>query len=1104
MEFLGPILDLIKCFGGPTHRYLDNHLKLEKNVNELRSRLDDLNIRKQDLELRKEAEVHSRKVVKKEVEKWFEQVQKMNTEMQKIEERYRVVRYLSRARLGKRVCRKIEEVKAIHQQGSFPEGVAVDYRPAASGVTFPTTILEGEVNVKEQIWAYLVDSNYDVGMIGVCGMGGIGKTTIMKHINNQLLEKNMFEKVVWVTVSKELNVFKLQQDIADAMDGSSSLPENGPGSRAAELMKILERKRHVLILDDVWQRFSLLDVGIPRPTLLHSGSKLVLTSRSIEVCKSMGCNKVVKVQPLQEQESLNLFLNHVGHNVLENPTLEEIVKLVVHQCGGLPLAIVTIAACMKGVDDDICEWRNALNELRHRVKSVKGLETEIFECLMFSYDRLGDPKLQNCFLYCSLYPEDYEIERIELIEKWIDEGLLDEFGTRQAMHDRGNSILNKLENNCLLEGATTINNDLRRKVRMHDVLRDMALWIKRAGRKFMVKAGLQLKEVPSEHEWTSDLEKVSLMNNSLSEIPPHISPKCYNLTTLLLQKNNKLEKIAECFFQQMPKLKVLDLSYTRILELPNSVSNLNHLASLVLRNCDRLRYVCSLAKLKALRKLDLFNTAIKEIPHGIEMLTNLTYLNLYSKDLKELPVEILPMFSHLQHLAITLNIKGEEAAKLRKLEVFLGCFYEQEEFEEYAKSMLDHQGPKHYLVAVGSGKPDYFYFDDGASRLIQNPKLNKEVCFINCKMGSQDLVLLPHDVKYVSIEECHGLKSLSNICLLHEGNELKSCYIRNCEGVECLIDLSLSSCNSVLQNLEKLQLEDLRNLRELVREEAALASTFQNPMQPAMFSCLKSFYLRKCSSMKKLWSLEMLQGLQNLEEIDVSLCENMEKIIESKEEEEEGNDRTIILPKLRKLCLFKLPELRSICRFGVMIPTDCLQYLEVMECRKLKRIPLSLPLHENGRQESCRLEEIVLYPEEWWNSLEWDDPNVKDMLLPFHLAEQQLNSDCFHHHKGIALALLVMKIEERYRVVRYLSRARLGTRVCQKIEEVKAIQQQGSFPEGVAVDHRHAASGVTFPTAILILQGRRRFTRTQIGVRCPPENIPSCLLYHLVDTHLNT
>ena len=238
---------MIKCFGDPTCRYIDHHRKLEEDVNDLKRKVSDLNIRKQDLELRKEAEIHCRKVVKKEVEKWVEDVQSMNTKMQKIEEKFRVVSYFSCARLGKLVCQKIEEVKAIYEQGSFPQGVAI------AGVTLLTTSLEGEIDVKERIWAYLI--GYEVGMIGVCGMGGIGKTTIMKHINNQLLRGNRSEKVIWVTVSKELNVVKLQEDIAGAMD--ERLRENDIEHPTA-LIKILEGKRQVLILDDVWKHFLCL------------------------------------------------------------------------------------------------------------------------------------------------------------------------------------------------------------------------------------------------------------------------------------------------------------------------------------------------------------------------------------------------------------------------------------------------------------------------------------------------------------------------------------------------------------------------------------------------------------------------------------------------------------------------------------------------------------------------------------------------------------------------------------------------------------------------------------------------------------------------------
>ncbi|XVF70477.1 hypothetical protein PTKIN_Ptkin11bG0164700 [Pterospermum kingtungense] len=253
MELIRPIYDVIKCFGGPTKRYIDQHRKLEENVNDLRRKVNDLNVRKQDLELRKEAEVRCRKVVKKEVEKWFGDVQRINSEVEKIEEKFRAVSYFSRARQGKLVCRKIEEVKTIYQQGSFPEGVAVDGPPAA-GVTFLTTNLEGEIDVKERIWEYLMGNK--VGMIGVCGMGGIGKTTIMKHINNQLLEKcSQFEKVIWITVSKELSIFKLQEDIAKSVKFQFCSDED-ESKRAAMLKNILEGIRPVVILDDVWTRFS--------------------------------------------------------------------------------------------------------------------------------------------------------------------------------------------------------------------------------------------------------------------------------------------------------------------------------------------------------------------------------------------------------------------------------------------------------------------------------------------------------------------------------------------------------------------------------------------------------------------------------------------------------------------------------------------------------------------------------------------------------------------------------------------------------------------------------------------------------------------------------
>ncbi|XVF70469.1 hypothetical protein PTKIN_Ptkin11bG0164000 [Pterospermum kingtungense] len=975
MELVGPIFEVIKCFGSPTSRYIDHHRKLEENMNDLRRRVDDVNTRKQDLELRKEAEIRCRKVVKKEVENWFEDARRVNTEMEKIEMKFQVVSYFSRARLGKLVCQKIEEVERIYQQGSFPEGVAVE-GPQPVGVTLPTTNLEGEMDVKEKIWEYLMGD--EVGMIGVCGMGGIGKTTIMKHINNQLLrESGQFEKVIWVTVSKECNIFKLQEDIANSMKESllADVLE-----RATTLKNVLERKRFVLILDDVWKHFPLLDVGIPAPTL-GTGRKVVLTSRSIEVCKSMDC-KVVKVQPLSGKESKSLFLDHVGRNVLQNQGLEDIINPIVEQCGGLPLAIVTIASSMKGVDE-LYEWRNALNELEERIKSVKGSDIEIFERLKFSYDRLGDANIQSCFLYCSLYPEDCEIRSAELIENWIDEGLLDGLKTRQAMYDRGHSIINKLENNCLLESYIDDFVDL---VKMHDVLRDLALYIKSSGPQFMVKAGMHMEELPGENEWAVNLEKVSLMRNSIfGEIPPHMTPESPHLSTLLLQENIGLRCIPDSLFQHMPVLKVLNLSHTGIMVLPESISNLKGLNALILAYCKELTKLPSLANLRGLRKLDLFGTGIEKVPHGIDLLVNLTYFRLFSKNLKELPEGILPKLSaHLQCLIVCwLYLTGEEVSKLRKLEILSCSFHDLQEFEIYAKS-IQGKWPTNFSFTVGSS-----HERSSEPIFIDNlKKLQRKVKFVNCEMEQADHQLVPNRLPTLCIKKCNDFKCLSHIPLFHKATELKTCEIMLCKGIECVVDLSLSSCNA-LQNIEVLFLWELENLIELVRTGVAFSvhSTSHAPTPTSIFSSLKELYLKYCSRIKKLFPMKLLQALQNLEQILVYNCEKLEEIVAMEEEEEEnhrGGGTAVTLPKLKSFSLHGLLKLKSICSSGILIQADSLQYLEITSCPKLKRIPLALPLLENGEPSPPpSLEKIKVSSTEWWESLEWDQPYAKDVLSPF-------------------------------------------------------------------------------------------------------------------------
>ncbi|KAE8674453.1 Nbs-lrr resistance protein [Hibiscus syriacus] len=462
------------------------------------------------------SELQPRKKLKAEVQIWLENVERVNVEVQDLDDRIGESSALTRGFHTEDVSKSIKEVEElITQQGRFHGGLVVD-NPQWIGQVLSTTNISGEA-VKacvEEIWQCLMDDG--VKKIGVWGMGGVGKTSIMKFINNQLLkERGKFDTVIWITVSNETSIAKLQKDVASKIGVEFSGDEDET-TRAGMLFENLSQKgRFVMILDDLWAKVSLERIGIPE---LSNGGKLVLTTRKDDVCRQMGCREI-KVKPLMEEEAWKLFLEKAGCDNLNIQGVEPIARSIAKRCAGLPLGIITLASCMKGIYD-ISEWRNALKELRLRKKSVNGFEDEVFEQLQFSYDRLKNPKLQDCFLSCALYPEDWKIEERSLIQLWIAEGLVEEMDSMRAEFDNGRAIMNRLISNCLLEVFTE--EEHARTVKMHDLLRDMALRIAKS--RFFVKAGTMLEKAPDVQEWSMNLEKVSLMRNRRLYIPLEMSP----------------------------------------------------------------------------------------------------------------------------------------------------------------------------------------------------------------------------------------------------------------------------------------------------------------------------------------------------------------------------------------------------------------------------------------------------------------------------------------------------------------------------------------------------------------------------------------------------
>ncbi|GLT32765.1 hypothetical protein SLA2020_074080 [Shorea laevis] len=878
------------------------------------------------------------KIEKEKVKHWREKVEQMLKGVREIEDEIGGRLSHPSDSLVMLLGEKIQGMKRMCEEGSqLPDCLVID-DPSASVVKLPTQELQGSEVVKANILSCL--KGEEVTMLGVWGMGGVGKTTIMKHVHNKLIKEGKFQKIIWVTVSQNFDIYNLQEQIACSLKEKLEEHQNTT-NRAGVLSNMLEKQKpYLLILDDVWSSFKLEDVGIPEPNVTN-GCKLVLTTRSQEVTRSMDC-KSIKVETLSKDEALKLFLSKVGDTALSFPRggikgdFESTLKEIVDECAGLPLALVTVAGSLKGKSESRL-WSVALHELRdckRNVASTDAAADDAFRILKFSYNYLTNQQIQHCFLYCALYPEDHKIPMEEIIENWIDEGFIDEIESRHAMKDKGYDILRKLEDNSLLE---VIQDEGEGDcVRMHDLIRDMALYITRTSPRFLVEAGKTLKELLERVNCAEGVEKVSLMHNYIEEIPSSLAfSTCIRLTTLLLAGNN-LSTLPESIFEQMPELKILDLSGNwRLRSLPDSISKMVKLTTLLLESTG-LEKVPSLSGLGSLKKLNLRGTKIKEVPEGLGMLKNLKCLFLCGSkhdsilEIDEIADGVLSNLSKLQELIVDksrIKLKGEVVGRLMKLEVFHGWFPTVNDMRIFLKWQPNRLSS--YFIIVGSNLNASFTF----MKKLQKIMVFKETSIIG------ENTLFP-SVQVLFIDVCHDIRSLNDFSRIKDATDLKRCSIQNCDGMECVLSSWIN--NPVVQTLEHLHLCNLQKLDGLF--EANVMATSSPP--PRAFSSLQMVAIWKCKKIKKLFpSWKLVEYLQSLERIEVGYCEEIEKIIGSNPKEgEEGEDiiKKLILPKLKQLILEHVPALKSICSRRAVMVCDSLEEIEIMVCKGLRRIPFRL------------------------------------------------------------------------------------------------------------------------------------------------------------------
>ncbi|KAL1533451.1 Ulp1 peptidase [Salvia divinorum] len=921
-----------------------NNVKSMKNfeliLKALQKKLKSLSAKASDVEEEiKNSELSGRKKRKREVEEWLEEVRSIEKQVVELGTQVESEGFIMRLMDGGLPAKLIDEVdKLVQQCQNFGELVLDVCRSRGDKLLTNGMVGEAFNENLETVLKHLESGQ--VSSIGVYGMGGVGKTTLAKHIFNRLQHSQ--GDVIWVTVSQEFSVSTLQDKIARLIR-VNFVGEDNEDIRAARLNATLSQMRNsVLILDDVWENIDLLKVGCPFSV---EYCRLIITTRSLEVCRQICCQKVIHVENLHHHEAWELFNETLRNERELDSSAKEIARSVAELCGGLPLGIVTVAGSMRGVRA-IHTWKNAYVELKERVSGKAGMgDDDVYKVLKYSFDQLNrnyhsqinefNNTLQHCFLHCALYPEDNAMNRERLLREFIAGGLVDERKTRRAQVEQGHSILDKLVNVCLLESCVDPGESggPTERVKMHDLVRSMALKICEG--KYMVRAGDKfLTEIPKEAEWAKDLEKVSLMENGIRRIEEGMSPDCPKLSTLLLWGNYWLEFIPDSFFSKMQGLTTLDLCRTNITKLPNSICAMKSLKALLLESCHKLEKVPYLGKMKELRELNLSHTAIKEVPLGVGELFNLKFLAMDADNLKMLRSGLFLKLGNLQHLELPFRIQvvAEEIENLKLLEEFSGRVENVKDFNSLITSLGSRVHDTRYTIGVGP----YDKILDATRGVCCNNELLLSKC--NLKDCEGLIICFVDGLKRLAIRWCGGIEYILKKCQISTLEEIELVKLDAMKGLIEKGEIAASAAQPVFSSLRKLRIEKCNKMRipvsgvpnlEVIdiRECEEIEVIFEDEGTSSLtLPKLKSLWLRKLPRLRKVG---ILSGVLNLEVINISECEELEEIFE-----DEGTS-SLTLPKLKSLWLCKLPRLRKV---GILSGAPNLEVVDISECEEIEEI----------------------------------------------------------------------------------------------------------------------------------------------------------------------
>ncbi|MCH79679.1 NBS-containing resistance-like protein [Trifolium medium] len=477
----------------------------------------------------------------------------------------------------------------------------------------------------EELVRWLVEKTGDLELVVVVGMGGLGKTTLAKHVFDDPLVKRHFDCRSFITVSQSYTMTELLTDMIKKFckDSNEPIPQDlqemDGQTLITQVRQYLESKRYLVLFDDVWNENFSDDI---QHALIsnNKGSKIIVTTRMMHVAEyfKKSFHVVVhELQPLPPNKAHELFCNKVFRGQCPSE-LEEMSNEIVHKCGGLPVAIVAIGGLLSTKPKTMFEWRKLTQNLRMELERNVHL-TGLAKILSISYNDLPY-HLKACMLYFGIYPEGYTINSKRLTRQWMAEGFV-RYEMNRNLEEVAEEYLTELIHRSLVQVSEVGFDGRVKSCQVHDVLREVII------RKMHDLSFCHLMDEYDEQVtvgMTRRLSITSISNNVLR------NTKNSGICAIFVFDNGELPKdFMDGLSAKFKLLKVLDFENSLLNSVSDNFGNLFHLRYLNLSHTKVTVLPKSIGMLVNLETLDIRQTKVHELPKEINKLTKLRLLPAY-------------------------------------------------------------------------------------------------------------------------------------------------------------------------------------------------------------------------------------------------------------------------------------------------------------------------------------------------------------------------------------------------------------------------------------------------------------------------------------------